>query len=393
MVSHQKHPLYDSNILIVEDETINLKIMQIHLEKAGYKNLRTARNGLQALEMIALEKPDLVLLDLFMPVMNGFDALEQIRKNNSYEQLPVIVQTALDDIEGEQKVWEIGANDLVHKPIKKGEFLSRIYVQLHQHWLFKELTLYKKSAKEDIENSLSLQLSLLPQKRAIEKIEQQHGVKIGSIFKPCRFLSGDLWGIIPISDEKFALWISDFSGKGIKAALNTFRLHTILNQDGFFEKSPRDALYYCNNILKDLLPVGTFSTCLYMVCEPRSNKITYASASSPSPILYDRLEKKYKILPSDGYPLGIKKDADYQEHTLTLNPNQSFIVYSDAMWESVPDLGFSFEDDQLDSFIAELDGKEIVPSVNMILDSVGDEDLSLPDDLTIIELSFEKGMG
>ncbi|CAO4834244.1 MAG: Regulator of RpoS [Holosporales bacterium] len=389
MVAHQKHPLYDSNILIVEDETINLKIMQIHLEKAGYKNLRTARNGLQALEMIDSEKPDLVLLDLFMPVMNGFDALEQIRKKYSYEQLPVIVQTALDDMEAEQKVWEIGANDLVHKPIKKGEFLSRIYVQLHQHWLFKELTLYKKSAKEDIENSLSLQLSLLPQKRTIEKIEQKYGVKIGSIFKPCRFLSGDLWGIIPISDEKFALWISDFSGKGIKAALNTFRLHTILNQDGFYQKSPREALAYCNNLLKELLPVGTFSTCLYMVCEPLLKKITYASASSPSPILYDRLEKKYKILPSDGFPLGVKKDADYQEHTLTLNPRQNFIVYSDAMWESVPDLGISFEEEELDSFISELGGKEIVPSVNMILDSVGDEDLILPDDLTIIELSFE----
>jgi sigma-B regulation protein RsbU (phosphoserine phosphatase) len=385
-----KNIFYNASILVVEDDLINLKILLIHLEKAGYTNIRTARDGMEALEEVKREKPDLIILDLIMPKMDGYEVIRHLRTEYHYQDLPIIVQTALDNVSEQQKAWELGATDLIHKPIHKLELLSRVNIHLTQHTLFNELSTFKNIANEDIKNALALQLSLLPNSSVIKSIRKKYKIDIDSIFKPSRFLSGDIWGAVPIDDDSFGLWLCDFSGKGIKAALNTFRLHTIFNNPSLDYKSPSSVLKAVNQSLHKFLQVGNFSTSLYGVMNIRNKTFRYSSASQPAPILYDRKNGTFDLCESRGLPLGINENTEYEEHVTPLKEDQSLIFYSDALFETEDDLGFSFEADNLPYFFTQLKGKNVVPYVNMIIDSLDNDDFSVADDFTLIEFSYSE---
>ncbi len=221
-----------------------------------------------------------------------------------------------------------------------------------------------------------------------QKIKEHYNVDLDYIFKPSRFLSGDLFGVSPLDDDSFSLWICDFSGKGIKAALNTFRLHTLLNDPSIDFKKPKEVLNALNLTLSQLLNVGTFSTCCYGVFNIKEKTFTYSSASQPALILYDRDQKTYQLLETKSLPLGIKKDIEYEEQILVLDEHKSLILYSDALFETGSDLGFSFEDTDLPLLFNQLNGKKAIPWIKMMMNTLDNDDFSFADDLTLIELSL-----
>lgn len=112
-----------ATILVVDDILMNIKYMKILLSKSGYKVL-TAKNGLDALKLIENNKPDLILLDLLMPIMNGFEVLKELSKQNS--EIPVVVVSAEISDSDVDKLKELGARDLIKKPVSPGFLLTKI---------------------------------------------------------------------------------------------------------------------------------------------------------------------------------------------------------------------------------------------------------------------------
>lgn len=105
----------EKKILIIEDEKILIKILNINLLSAGYKIL-SASNGVVGLELIKAEKPNLILLDLLMPRMDGFEVLEAVRANEDTKNIPVFVFSNSDKPEDIERVKELGATDFFSKP-------------------------------------------------------------------------------------------------------------------------------------------------------------------------------------------------------------------------------------------------------------------------------------
>lgn len=384
-----KDPLiYNLFILLVEDDLVSAKILEIHLQKAGYTNIKIAKNGKEAIESILTETPDLIVLDLLMPLMDGFSVLKWVREKDLYKDIPIIVQTSLEDIEGTQRAWNLGATDLIRKPIERFEFLSRVSLHLNQYILLQELTDYKNRASEDIENALALQLSLLPDTKTIDDIKEKYNVFLDYIFKPCRFLSGDLFSIFPLDDESFAIWISDFSGKGIKASLNTFRIHTIINDIEIYKKKPSDVLQIINKKLVNLLPIGSFATCLFGVVNTKEKTFTYSSAGQPEPILYRKNHESVDFFESKGLPLGIQSHFKYEDHQILLKEGDHILLYSDALLETEDLIGFSFEEKKISDFLMQTDNQRIIDRVKLIFEELEAYDFSVSDDLTLIEFSL-----
>ncbi len=116
-------------ILIVDDVPANVLLMKALLGKERY-NLLSATSGLEALECIARERPDLVLLDVMMPGMDGFEVAQRLRGDENYKDIPIIFLTALDDSQSVVKGFKIGGNDFISKPFKKEELMIRISHQL-----------------------------------------------------------------------------------------------------------------------------------------------------------------------------------------------------------------------------------------------------------------------
>lgn len=118
-----------SKILIVDDEPFNVDYLEQELEDLGYETV-SASNGQEALEQVAAASPDLILLDVMMPVMDGFTVCRILKSNDETRLIPIVIMTALDGIEDRIKGIEAGADDFLTKPVNQRELLARIQTTL-----------------------------------------------------------------------------------------------------------------------------------------------------------------------------------------------------------------------------------------------------------------------
>jgi len=127
-----------ATLLIVDDKPQNLRLISDFLAEQGFELMLT-RSGAQALDKIELAMPDLVLLDVTMPEMDGFEVCRRLKNNVRTAALPVIFMTALDDTAHKVEGFRLGAVDYITKPIQREELLARIQHHLQFHNLQKEL--------------------------------------------------------------------------------------------------------------------------------------------------------------------------------------------------------------------------------------------------------------
>ncbi|MBN2273375.1 MAG: response regulator [Bacteroidales bacterium] len=117
-------------ILVVDDSTTNVVLLEAILDEKGYR-IETALNAKEAYSIIAKQSPDLILLDLLMPKISGFDFLAEIRNNEITKNTPVIVVSALTDEDNISRIMEMGAIDFVKKPIDLQYLVEKVESVLH----------------------------------------------------------------------------------------------------------------------------------------------------------------------------------------------------------------------------------------------------------------------
>jgi len=115
----------DCRVLLVDDHEQNLELLLAYLEELGCE-LRTAVDGPEALEEIAKLPPDLILLDIMMPKMSGFQVCKRLRANATTAHIPVLMVTALNEVADVERAVEVGANDFISKPVQRLELLTRV---------------------------------------------------------------------------------------------------------------------------------------------------------------------------------------------------------------------------------------------------------------------------
>lgn len=376
---------YDSRILVVDDAALNRELIISYLESAGFKNLEVAEDGYEALKKVESFYPDIMILDLVMPGMDGVQVIKSLRNTTKTSHLPIIVQTALSEPEQRVEAWSSGANDVITKPINQLELLSRIKVQLENAILLQELEDYHTLAQGDIDQAFEVQKSLLPSEDLIKDLEQRHNIKIDSLFVPSRFLSGDVWGILDIGPNQLAIWICDFSGKGIRAALHTFRLHTLIQEFKHCADDPGEIIDALNSRLLNVMPSGQFSTFLVGVVDFDTNLFTYTTASATHPLIYYPEKRKFEVGDGTGVPLGVVERQSYPLRTMTFPKGASLILYSDLLWEAKAVPGVNLDAENLGNFAKELNGQGVIETVRKQVRLLGDPSFS--DDLTLIEVS------
>lgn len=134
------------SILIVDDNEQNLELLMAHLEDLGCE-LRPAHDGVEAMESIAKKAPDLVLLDVMMPRMSGFQTCQKIRANPATRETPVIMVTALTELSDVERAIDVGADDFLTKPVNRLELLTRVKSFLKVSQLRKEVARLSEQLK------------------------------------------------------------------------------------------------------------------------------------------------------------------------------------------------------------------------------------------------------
>ena len=341
----------DCRLLIVEDTLLSREIIGAYLRSDGFKNIEFAVDGIEALEKIDSFQPDLMVLDIVMPRMDGFGVCREIRSRPDLDHLPILVQTALDEPEERVKVFTVGATDLVTKPINKNELLARVRIHLENQIFLTDLRDYHDRTQTELNMARDMQGQLLPRPDSFPGIRSRHGLQIGSHFETSSELGGDFWGLHEIDDTRMSVFITDFSGHGVTAALNTFRLHTLIQQQLRDHEDPGEYMMALNRKLAPLLPVGQYATMLYGVIDTKRDKFTFATAATTAPIVGNDDPHQVKFLDGSGIPLGIIDDAVYENREIDFPPGTFLFLYSDALTETMDEQGNALFDEGLERLV------------------------------------------
>ena len=336
---HMDDPdLSQSRVLVMEDNPSNQAVLTRLLNVAGITDIQIASDGIEGLHKVLSFKPDLIILDITMPRMSGQEVLYHLKATPETKHIPVLVQTASDTREMREKAFSSGATDFITKPINPLEFFARVKVHLENKILIYSLRHQLDQIETEMQNARRMQVDMLPHSDHITEVCKNYHIDLAQYFEPSSMLGGDYWQMFPIRGEYLGIYLCDFSGHGVAAALNTFRLHGIIAQmDKKKITTPDSFLQMVNERLFDLLPRGQFATFFFGIYDPKKKTLDYAAAGAPQPFWISG--KKTTLLETAGMPLGIRQKASYESRRIQMKAGDSLVFYSDALTESPSDAG------------------------------------------------------
>ena len=380
-----------AKILIVDDMALMRKIIGVCLTRGGYENLLYAEDGDEALKMVEEHHPDIVILDLNMPKVSGYEVCHALRGNEKYKNLPILVQSASETDEERVQVFASGATDFVSKPINQPELLARVRMHLENKLMIHSLSDFRKRMEAELVMAREMQQSLLPERPVIKEIEKRSNATIESFYRASFELGGDLWGCWELPDNKIGIYVLDITGHGVGSALNTFRVHATMARFKRSKNDPAAFLTDLNRVLQPSFPLGQFATMFYGVLDCNTNELTYAGAGAPRPMIVSGTD--VRLLDSSGYPVGIAKKPEYVNLTDKLLPGESLFCYSDVLVEAPQEDGGFLGEEGLVGWVKELSEKVERPKlVSRLLKRffAVQPDL-LPDDLTAVAIHRKAG--
>lgn len=336
------------NILVIDDSEISRKITEKFLRDLGFESISFAKDGHEGLKLLQEEKPRLIICDLFMPNMNGYEFIKKVREEEGLSGVPIIVQTSTTKASDINSTYIAGAHDVVLKPLQKEEFLTKVIFHL-------ENSVYRSRVKEELESARKMQESILPDDTLIKNIEKKYKMELASYFAPSSEVGGDFWGVKEVSHSELAIFMADISGHGLPAAFNTFRVKSLIENSNNIFSSPAVFLKKINKKMKKFMPSGQFATMFYGVINIDTNKFRFSGAGCPEPYIL-RKSGNIEQLNTKGLPLGISKDVEYKETEVDFDEGDLLLTFSDALIETQNDHGEFFSEGKLNKTLSKKAG-------------------------------------
>jgi serine phosphatase RsbU (regulator of sigma subunit)/ABC-type amino acid transport substrate-binding protein len=252
--------------------------------------------------------------------------------------------------------------------------------------LTEDLEAYGDRVARELKMARETQTVLLPDMATVQSVFDIHGIHIDSRFQPSSELGGDFWGLRTLDPMHAAILMVDFSGHGINAALNTFRLHALLDSEKEFGGDPASFLEHLNLRLAPLLPPGQYATMFYGIMDLSKDLLIYAGAATPSPLLFLPDREQPLVGDGRGYPLGMFDESTYENRELPFPPGCSLLLYSDAITEGKTRDGDRLEEKGVISLAARC--LKMAPREQLVRSITGELNkvlrMPLADDLTIV---------
>lgn len=332
-------------ILIVDDSIFTRQMLREFCVSVGCVQILEATNGKEGLEKIISEKPDMVFLDMYMPLMDGLEVCQELRRVGVLDDVVIIMQSMSEDPEFRARAFNAGVTDFISKPLHQRELAIRAIGHLERQVYRKKITTDYTRIRAELDEATILQKILLPQPDVLENIQHDMAVDIACSYNPASELAGDYISVRKLSRNRVALISADVSGHGISAALFAFSIHTLLDTTVVDELMPGKALEVLNNQLFGIVPRGRFATIFLGVLDTDSNTLHYAAAASPAPILL--AGGATTLLNTVGHLLGAVQNSSYKTISVPFHSGDALVLYSDALLETVDADGAVLEDGKL----------------------------------------------
>ena len=316
------------SILLVDDNPTNLQVLFQTLEGVGCK-LLIAKNGEIALTIAGKALPDLILLDIMMPDIDGYEVCRRLKSNPATSDIPVIFLSALGDTEDKVKGFHLGAVDYITKPFQPNEVIARVNTHLTIHRLKREVESQKDQLERELKVVSEVQRKLLPKQLPIID-----GFKLGAHYETSRYAGGDYYDIIELPDNCWGFLIADAEGHSAPAAVLMAMTCALFRSYPGSSADPAEVLHYLNEHLCKVAE-PSFMTALYAHYDAKTQTMRIARAGHPLPMVFRKSDQRAIELPCPGvYPLGIEPyEIEIPVTEAKLEPGDRFLVYTDGLTE------------------------------------------------------------
>ena len=313
-------------VLVVDDAPANIQVAQSIL-KDEYK-IRVATSGAKALELVKVEPvPDLVLLDVMMPEMDGYEVCIRLKAEETTRDIPVIFLTGKTDAEDETRGFEVGAVDYIRKPLSPAIVKARVRTHLMLRDARGELARQLFVIQHELDLARVIQLSILPHQ--LPKIE---GLEIAARYLPMSTVAGDFYDFLIVDEKHIGMLVADVSGHGPAAALIASMLRIALAAQLPCASEPAKVLWGLNKALCGNLG-HNFVTAAYVFLDIERGALKYAGAGHPPLLLWTRSAGSTREVEENGLFLGQFSDATYTAVEMPFEAGDWGVLYTDGIPE------------------------------------------------------------
>jgi sigma-B regulation protein RsbU (phosphoserine phosphatase) len=378
--------LADCRILIVDDAEANVDVLVTAL-RDEYK-LSVAIDGEGALRSIEKGAPDLVLLDIVMPGIDGYEVCRRLRAAEATRELPIMFLSSLEDVRDKTRGFEVGANDYVTKPFEVLEVKARVRSLLKAKAYAEAV---KAAAERDLRIAREIQMGLLPAE--IPARVRGTGLDVHALLEPAQQVGGDLYEVLRLGEDRLLVALGDVSGKGIPAALFMGVTMTLLRSLARQSARPDEILRRVNDELLEQNPRGMFVTLQCLVIDTATRQVACATAGHHEAALLSPGKPPRLVLGSTGRVVGLMPGNPVETESLELQPGETLVLFTDGVSEAFAPDGSLFGEERLLAQLAQAPGRTASETSLGVLDAVRRHAAGAKqsDDITVVSVRCAPG--
>ncbi|CAA7627320.1 PP2C family protein-serine/threonine phosphatase [Magnetospirillum sp. SS-4] len=379
-------------VLLVEDEPGDAKLVEFALRMSSAPSFVVTHVTSLASAVSHMRdgsEVDVILLDLSLPDSAGIATVSRMQA--AAPRTPIVIMTGMDDPRFASHALEAGAQDYLIKSDDPERTvgrairyaITRMTGQLERQALLESIAEQQRRLVEEVTVARAMQFDLLPRPERVDPRLAELGIEVESFFEPSSGIGGDLWGCLDCGAGRMSFYSFDFTGHGIGAALNVFRLHALISDHWDPKLSPGFMLEMLGLALRGLLGRGQFATMFLCTVDCERGVVEWASAGAPAPIILDG--DGFRFLDASGVPLGLSKAPEYRDHSEPFPPGASLLIYSDAITDSPTPDGDIFGEAGLTGLVGDMLARSGEMRVEHLIDGLYQRVRTpVEDDLTAI---------
>jgi len=316
-----------TKVLIVDDTPENIQVLMGTLQ--DQYAIVAAINGEKALKLAVAEpQPDLILLDIMMPAMDGFEVCQRLKSNTATREIPVIFLSALDDTVNKVKGFSVGAVDYISKPFHPEEVLVRVNTHLTIHRLSQEVQAQRDQLENELKVVSELQRNLLP-----EMLPDIHGLKLAVHYETSRYAGGDYYDVVKLPDDRCGLLVADSEGHSAPATVMMAMTCSLFRSCPDLHDQPDRVLDFINTYLCKVNK-ESFVTALYAVYDGNHRTLRISRAGHPLPILFKPSENSAREVTCKGvFMMGVEPYTHVPVTEIRLDAGDRLLLYTDGVPE------------------------------------------------------------
>ena len=342
----------DYALLVVDDNEDNRYTLTRRLKREGYTNIAVAENGRQALEMVKAQPFDLMLLDIMMPEVNGYEVLERMKADAQMRHVPVIMISAVDELESVIRCIELGAEDYLPKPFNPTLLRARVGASLEKKRMRDDILRHLRRMERDLETAREIQLSMVPTDFPVA--ENAQGLEVYATLQAAYEVGGDFYDFFWLSPDRLCVLVADVSDKGASAALHMARAKASIRflcgseKSGYLPNAAELVERIDCELSRDN-PHAMFITLLLAVVNPHSGEIEWCNAGHNPPYVMSA-EGAITVLGGEcGIPVGIDPKFFRNAETGQIPKGGSLFLYTDGITEAMNSQKDMFGVERLDA--------------------------------------------